>query len=89
MGRHIAFLMLLINNYFLVPLEVLNTKDLGNITNACFIILKFQVGDLTCNMHNFKHIINFSDDVSSKLLYIGWVFGDHHYDNSKVILDYD
>jgi hypothetical protein len=62
------------NCYFLVPLEVPNTKDVGNITNACFIILNLQIGDLTCNVHNFKHIINSNDDVSSKLVYVRWVF---------------
>jgi hypothetical protein len=32
---------------------------------------------------------NLSDDVSSKMVYVGWDFGDHHYDNFKIILDYN
>ncbi len=30
-------------------------------------------------------ITNSSDDVSSKLVYVGWDFGDRHYDNSRAI----
>jgi hypothetical protein len=33
-------------------------------------------------------IISFSiDDVSLELVYVGWDFGDRHYDDSKVIPD--
>ncbi len=32
---------------------------------------------------------NFNDDVSLKLVYVGWDFGDRHCDNSKIILNYN
>ncbi len=31
---------------------------------------------------------NSSDDVSTKLVYVGWDFGDCHYDNPIIILNY-
>jgi hypothetical protein len=30
-----------------------------------------------------------SDNVSFEPVYVGWDFGDHHYDNSKTISDYN
>jgi hypothetical protein len=32
---------------------------------------------------------NSSDNVSLELVNVGWDFGDHHYDNSKIISDYN
>jgi hypothetical protein len=31
----------------------------------------------------------YSENVSLELVYIGWDFGDHHYDNFRAILDYN
>jgi hypothetical protein len=32
---------------------------------------------------------NYNDDVSMKLVYVGWDFGDCHYDNSIIIPNYN
>jgi hypothetical protein len=34
-------------------------------------------------------IYNYNGNVSFELVYVGWDFGDHHYDNSKTIPDYN
>ncbi len=43
---------------------------------------------LKCNVE-LLFIYNSNGNVSLELVYVGWDFGDHHYDNSRVILDYN
>jgi hypothetical protein len=40
-------------------------------------------------VHFWKKGKNSSDDVPSELVYIGCDFGDHYYDNFKIIPDYN
>ncbi len=55
------------------------------------LIMYNQPYAITCLKCNVKllFIYNSSGNVSLELVYVGWDFGDHHYDNSRVILDYN
>jgi hypothetical protein len=43
---------------------------------------------MVCGIWAFFQYLSFhysSDDVSFELVYVGWDFGDHHFDDSKII----
>ncbi len=80
-----------------IPTLLVSTcsKMIGEVCIMCSLLaLHFMVHVKSSSLYKiyllniFQKICVICIDISLELVYVGWDFGDHHYDNSRSIMDY-